>query len=118
MLRATELAGFAGALLAGAAYVPQIRHLVKERCAAGISRPALYVWLAASLLVMTRAVAIHANVFIALGAIQVGATAVICLYAKVYEHSLCASHVPRLASVPLPNPIEGVVREQNVAGLQ
>ena len=94
MLRATELAGFTGALLAGAAYVPQVRHLVRERCAAGISRPAFYVWLVASLLVMTRAVAIHASVFIALGVIQIGATAVICLYAKVYEHSRCTSHLP------------------------
>ena len=93
MLRATELAGFAGAVLAGAAYIPQIRHLVREHCAAGISRPAFYVWLAASILVMTRAVAIHASVFIALGVIQVGATAVICLYAKLYEDSRCESHV-------------------------
>lgn len=94
MLRATELAGFTGALLAGAAYIPQIRHLVRERCAAGISRSAFYVWLAASLLLLTRAAAIRASVFIALGFIQVGATAVICLYAKMYEQSRCASHLP------------------------
>jgi hypothetical protein len=38
MLTATEFAGFAGAGLAGAAYVPQISHLVRARCSAGISR--------------------------------------------------------------------------------
>ena len=93
MLRATELAGFAGAFLAGAAYVPQIRHLIRERCSAGISRSAFYVWLVASLLVLTRAIAIRANVFIVLGVIQVGATAVICSYAKLYENLRCASHI-------------------------
>jgi uncharacterized protein with PQ loop repeat len=93
MLRATELAGFVGALLAGGAYVPQIRHLIKERCSAGISRPAFYVWSAASLLVLTRAVAIHANVFIVLGIIQVVATGVICLYAKLYENLRCATQM-------------------------
>lgn len=94
MLRATELAGFAGALLAGGAYVPQIRHLIKERCSAGISRPAFFVWLVASWLVLIRAIAIHDSVFIILGIIQVGATAIICLYAKVYENSRCATHLP------------------------
>jgi hypothetical protein len=93
MLRVTELAGFAGAFLAGAAYVPQIRHLVSERCSAGISRAAFNVWLAAAVLVTARAVAIHANVFIVLGVIQVSATAVICLYAKLYEGSRCATHM-------------------------
>ena len=67
MLTATEIAGFAGAGLAGAAYVPQIYHLVRARCSAGISRLAFAVWLLASLLVTVRAVAIHAGVFIVLG---------------------------------------------------
>jgi len=38
MLTITEIAGFAGGGLAGAAYVPQISHLIKARCSAGISR--------------------------------------------------------------------------------
>src|SRR5690242_13712692 len=45
MLTATEIAGFVGAGLAGAAYVPQISHLIKARCSAGISRLAFEVWL-------------------------------------------------------------------------
>ena len=35
----TEIAGFAGAGLAGAAYVPQISHLIRARCSAGINPP-------------------------------------------------------------------------------
>ncbi|MGH9244733.1 MAG: PQ-loop domain-containing transporter [Acidimicrobiales bacterium] len=94
MLRATELAGFIGAGLAGAAYVPQIWHLIRAHCSAGLSRVAFGAWLAASLLVTTHAVAIGATVFIALGAIQLAATALILIYTTKYEHSYCASHLP------------------------
>jgi hypothetical protein len=34
----SELIGLSGASLAGYAYLPQIRHLVCERCSAGIRR--------------------------------------------------------------------------------
>ncbi len=95
MLTATEIAGFAGAGLAGAAYVPQISHLISARCSAGISRLAFGVWLLASVLVTARAVAIHAGVFIVLGGIQIVATMLIVLYATRYEDTPCPSHLPR-----------------------
>ncbi len=94
MLTATEIAGFAGAGLAGAAYVPQISHLIRARCSAGISRLAFEVWLLASLLTTARAIAIHAGVFIALGGIQIVATAVIMLCATRYKDTLCPVHLP------------------------
>jgi uncharacterized protein with PQ loop repeat len=94
MLSATEIAGFAGAGLAGAAYVPQISHLIRARCSAGISRLAFAVWLLASVLITARAVAIHAGVFIVLGGIQIVATALIMLYAIRYKDTSCPSHLP------------------------
>ena len=94
MLTATEIAGFVGAGLSGAAYVPQISHLIRARCSAGISRMAFEVWLLASVLTMTRAIAIHAGVFIALGAIQTVATALIMFYAARYKDKPCPSHLP------------------------
>jgi PQ loop repeat protein len=94
MLTATEIAGFAGAGLAGAAYVPQISHLVRARCSAGISRLAFEVWLLASLLTTARAIAIHAGVFIALGGIQIAATAVITFCATRYKDAPCPIHLP------------------------
>jgi hypothetical protein len=94
MLTATEIAGFAGAGLAGAAYVPQISHLVRARCSAGVSRLAFEVWLLASLLTTTRAIAIHAGVFIALGGIQIAATALILLCATRYKDTSCPIHLP------------------------
>jgi hypothetical protein len=95
MLTATEFAGFAGAGLAGAAYVPQISHLVRARCSAGISRLAFAAWLLASLLVTVRAIAIHAGVFIVLGGIQIVATALIMLCASRYKDTPCPVHLPR-----------------------
>jgi uncharacterized protein with PQ loop repeat len=91
----TEIAGFIGVGLAGAAYVPQVWHLVREHCSAGISRFAFGVWLLASLLVTIRAVAIGAGVFIVLGAVQIVATTVILLCATTYASSYCSSHGPR-----------------------
>jgi hypothetical protein len=91
---ATEIAGFVGAGLAGAAYVPQISHLIRARCSAGISLLAFAVWLLASVLTTARAIAIHAGVFIALGGIQIVATALVMLYAARYKNTPCPSHLP------------------------
>ena len=95
MLTATQIGGFAGAGLAGAAYLPQISHLVRARCSAGISRLAFRVWLLASVLVTARAIAIHAGVFIALGGIQIVATAFIIVCAARYQDAPCPVHLPR-----------------------
>ena len=88
----TEIAGFAGAALAGAAYVPQIAHLVRARCSAGISRLAFATWLLASVLITARAIAIGAAVFVVLGGIQIAATALIMLCAAWYQDTPCPSH--------------------------
>jgi len=95
MLTATEIAGFVGAGLAGAAYVPQIAHLIRARCSAGISRLAFEVWLLASLLTTSHAIAIGAGVFIVLGGIQIVATALVMVYAARYKDTPCPSHLPR-----------------------
>jgi len=94
MLTATEIAGFVGAGLAGLAYVPQISHLVRARCSAGISQLAFGVWLLSSVLVTARAVAVGAGVFIVLGAIQIVATALIVVCAIRYKDRACPRHLP------------------------
>jgi len=102
MLTITQIAGMAGAGLAGAAYVPQISHLIRARCSAGISRLAFEVWLLASLLTTARAVAIHAGVFIALGGpIQIVATALIML------HAVCGPVSGHALPHPSPRPARG-----------
>ena len=94
MLTITQIAGFAGAGLAGAAYVPQVSHLIRARCSAGISRLAFAVWLLASVLTTARAIAIHAGVFIVLGGIQIVATALIMVCAARYNDTPCPVHLP------------------------
>ena len=106
MLTATEIAGFAGAGLAGAAYVPQISHLIRARCSAGISRLAFEAWLLASVLTTARAIAIHDDVFIALGGIQIAATTVITLCATRYKDTPCPSHISRLPRAESATPAE------------
>ena len=91
---AAEAAGYIGAAVAGGAYLPQIRHLVKERCSAGLSRSAFGLWLLSSVLVTTHAVVSGATVFVALGTIQLAAIAVILYYSTRYAESYCASHTP------------------------
>jgi uncharacterized protein with PQ loop repeat len=103
MLTTTEIGGFVGAGLAGAAYIPQIAHLIRARCSAGISRLAFEAWLLASLLITARAIAIHAGVFIMLGGIQIVATTVIIIYATRYKNTACPIHRPRQ---PGPRPTE------------
>jgi hypothetical protein len=81
--------------LAGAAYVPQISHLIRARCSAGISRLAFGAWLLSSILFTARAIAIGAGVFIVLGGIQIAATALILVCAVRYKDTPCPSHLPR-----------------------
>ena len=94
MLTATQIGGFVGAGLAGAAYVPQISHLVRARCSAGISQLAFRVWLLASVLTTARAIAIDDGVFIVLGGIQIVATALIMACAARYHDTPCPVHLP------------------------
>lgn len=96
----TETAGFAGAVLAGTAYMPQISHLVRARCSAGISRVAFGIWLLSSVLMLAHAVAIGAGVFIFLGAVQISAIAVIIFCSTIYAGSYCESHLPEAHRAP------------------
>lgn len=88
----SELIGLSGASLAGYAYLPQIRHLVHERCSAGISRRAFSIWLIASILMTIHAVLLPALVFIVLGAIQIGAITVILFCSAKYSGRVCPAH--------------------------
>ena len=88
----SELIGLSGASLAGYAYLPQIRHLIRERCSAGISRRAFALWLLASVLMTIHAVLLPSLVFVVLGAIQIGAISVILICSARYRGLVCPSH--------------------------
>ena len=88
----TTVLGFLGAGIAAAAYVPQIWHLVAERCAAGISVPAFAAWLVASVLVLIHALALGAAVFVTLSVFQILAIGVIIASAVRLRGARCATH--------------------------
>jgi uncharacterized protein with PQ loop repeat len=93
-----NMIGLSGALIAGYAYIPQITHLIKERCSAGISSGAFALWLLSSVLVTINAIYIHSIVFIVLGAIQIGATGTIYIFSVKYRGQVCPfheTHVPQ-----------------------
>jgi thioredoxin reductase (NADPH) len=115
VLTTTEIAGFVGAGLAGAAYIPQISHLIRARCSAGISRLAFEVWLLASLLTTSHAIAIHAGVFIVLGGTQIVATALIMLFATRYKNTPCPVHLPRQPAAKIATGT-GALRQRCQAG--
>jgi uncharacterized protein with PQ loop repeat len=89
---ASEVLGFGGAVLAAYAYAPQIAHLVREQCSAGISLRAFSLWFTASALLATHAVAIADPVFAVLGLFQLVATGVILFYGHQYRYSVCPWH--------------------------
>jgi uncharacterized protein with PQ loop repeat len=97
---ASELVGLGGASLAGYAYLPQITHLIHERCSAGISRRAFVLWFIASILITIHAVFISAVVFILLGVIQIGATSIIVIYSARYRGMVCPIHA--VGALPAP----------------
>jgi uncharacterized protein with PQ loop repeat len=60
----SQILGFVGTALVIGGYIPQIVHLVKERCTAGISIPAFSLWCVASLLFLLHAAVIQDTVFV------------------------------------------------------
>lgn len=90
----SQLFGFLGTTLAILAYLPQIIHLVKEHCSAGVSRSAYVLWFAASALLLVHALLINDKIFIALMTFNTAANAFIIFYAVRYEKNFCESHMP------------------------
>lgn len=94
----SELLGLTGAAIAAYAYLPQITHLVRERCSAGLSERAFGLWLLSSVLMTTHAISIRSPVFIVLGGQQIVATGVIAFFCRRYRGQVCPSHASPAAT--------------------
>lgn len=88
----SALAGFIGTTLVIVAYVPQIHHLIKERCTAGISVRAYWLWFVAALLLLVHAAGIGDPVFMLLQAYQLLACSLILYFCAKYKDSFCETH--------------------------
>jgi uncharacterized protein with PQ loop repeat len=87
-----QLIGFLGTAVAAVAYLPQIIHLIKERCSAGISLKTYTLWIASSLLMLINAVSIKSAVFIVFQIANLVAISVILFYGKKYQGDRCPTH--------------------------
>lgn len=88
-----KILGFSGALIGGYAYVPQILHLVKEKCSAGISLGAFTLWTFSSSLVLINAVYLGSPVFIFLCSMQLVASLTILLLSIRSNGHVCQTHL-------------------------
>jgi uncharacterized protein with PQ loop repeat len=88
-----QILGFVGTGLVAVAYIPQIHHLIKEHCSAGISIKAYALWFLASVLFLIHAAMIMDAVFIAVQAVNLVAICIIVICAKRYEMQVCKTHL-------------------------
>jgi lipid-A-disaccharide synthase-like uncharacterized protein len=87
-----EIIGIAGIAIAMAAYVPQVVHLAREHCSAGVSPRAWTMWLVSALLVGMLAVHRGDPVFILLQASSLTCAAAILYLARRYKGMSCETH--------------------------
>jgi uncharacterized protein with PQ loop repeat len=88
-----SLLGFIGALLGGYAYLPQIMHMARQRCSAGISVKAFQIWTLSSGLVLINALYLGAPVFIFLCVVQLSASFTILLFSIRNKGHVCQTHL-------------------------
>jgi len=88
----SQIVGFVGTDLVIGGYIPQIVHLIKERCTVGISIPAFFLWCAASLLFLIHAAIIHDVVFVGVQIVNLVAGGLIVGFCKRYEGQVCLFH--------------------------
>src|SRR5437667_10527714 len=87
-----QFLGFAGIGISCSANLPQILHLAKEHCSAGVSVRAWTLWLVGSLLIASYAVSTADKVFIAVQIVNAGAAGTILVLARRYCGMRCAAH--------------------------
>jgi uncharacterized protein with PQ loop repeat len=88
--------GYAGTAVMIGAYAPQIWHLYRERCSAGISVRAYALWIGGSLLFLGHARIIKDPVFTLVQVVNVLALSTIVILARRYSGQLCELHAQRL----------------------
>lgn len=88
-----EILGFAGIGVVAIAYVPQIIHLHKEHCSAGISLRAYSLWCVSSALFLIHAVIIRDIVFTVVQLVNLVAIAVVTILVKRYGRRVCLTHL-------------------------
>ena len=87
-----ELVGVLGIAISVLAYLPQVIHLARQHCSAGVSGRAWAMWLASSLMVGAVALHRHDPVFILLQLSSLLSASVIVVLVHRYRGMVCATH--------------------------
>jgi lipid-A-disaccharide synthase-like uncharacterized protein len=87
-----EILGIAGIVISMLAYVPQVVHLGREHCSAGVSTRAWTMWVVSSLLIGALALHRRDPVFIMLQVSTLTSAAIILFLAHRYRGMVCAFH--------------------------
>jgi lipid-A-disaccharide synthase-like uncharacterized protein len=87
-----ELLGVMGIAISALAYVPQVTHLAREHCSAGVSGRAWAMWVVSGLLVGALALHRRDPVFILLQVSNLASTAAIAYLAYRYRGMVCETH--------------------------
>lgn len=93
-----EVAGVIGIALSVAAYVPQVIHLAREHCSAGVSSRSWAMWLVGGGLVGALAIHRQDMVFILLQLSSLTSAGVILFLARRYRGMACESHAPLVST--------------------
>src|SRR5688500_20216234 len=91
-----DVVGVIGIAVSVAAYVPQVVHLWREHCSAGVSTRAWAMWLVSGLLIGLVAMERGDPVFILLQLSSLTSAGVILLLARHYRGMYCETHVPHV----------------------
>ena len=89
-----DLLGVVGITISIVAYIPQVVHLAREHCSAGVSPKAWTLWLISALLVSIVAFERRDVVFIMLQLSTLTSATVILILAHRYQGMACESHRP------------------------
>lgn len=88
-----EILGIAGITISVLAYLPQVIHLVREHCSAGVSRRAWAMWILSSLLIGALALHRRDPVFVLLQVCSLTSATLIVFFASRYRGMVCPTHI-------------------------
>jgi lipid-A-disaccharide synthase-like uncharacterized protein len=88
----SQVAGFVGPVIVAIAYLPQILHLSRQHCSAGVSLGAWILWLLSSVLILSHAIRVADGVFVTLQTVSIVAIVVVLILCKRYQGMTCPLH--------------------------
>ena len=87
-----EWIGFIGIALSITAYLPQVIHLLREHCSAGLSPWAYCIWVISAVLLLVYAIVKRDPIFMLLQGYKIAKIILFLYYCFKYSDELCEDH--------------------------